>query len=148
MCVCVCVCVAATAAAKSLQSCLTKCDPIDGSPAGFHVPGILQARTLEWSAISFSMCVCTYFNFHYPFIHLWTLRLFHLKKLFFPNIFNNMSIYSSSKLNNQISGLKIIKISISNREHLLCPKYYNNVYIDMSSMCVFVVYLSIRFKLF
>ena len=40
--------------AKSLQSCLTLCDPIDGSAAGFPVPGILQARTLEWVAISFS----------------------------------------------------------------------------------------------
>ena len=45
---------AATAAAKSLQSCLTLCDPIDGSPRGSPVPGILQARTLEWVAISFS----------------------------------------------------------------------------------------------
>ena len=45
---------AAAAAAKSLQSCLTLCDPIDGSPPGFPVPGILQARTLEWVAISFS----------------------------------------------------------------------------------------------
>ena len=44
----------AAAAAKSLQSCLTLCDPIDGSPPGSHVPGILQARTLEWVAISFS----------------------------------------------------------------------------------------------
>ena len=42
-----------TAAAKSLQSCLTLCDPIDGSPPGSPVPGILQARTLEWAAISF-----------------------------------------------------------------------------------------------
>ena len=41
-------------AAKSLQSCLTLCDPIDGSPPGFPVPGILQARTLEWVAIFFS----------------------------------------------------------------------------------------------
>ena len=40
--------------AKSLQSCLTLCDPIDGSPPGSAVPGILQARTLEWVAISFS----------------------------------------------------------------------------------------------
>ena len=39
---------AAAAAAKSLQSCPTLCDPIDGSPAGSAVPGILQARTLEW----------------------------------------------------------------------------------------------------
>ena len=45
---------AAAAAAKSLQSCPTLCDPIDGSPAGSPVPGIIQARTLEWGAISFS----------------------------------------------------------------------------------------------
>ena len=45
---------AAAAAAKSLQSCLTLCDPTDGSPPGSSVPGILQARTLEWVAISFS----------------------------------------------------------------------------------------------
>ena len=44
----------AAAAAKSLQSCLTLCDPIDGSPPSSRVPGILQARTLEWVAISFS----------------------------------------------------------------------------------------------
>ena len=42
------------AAAKSLQSCPTLCNPIDVSPPGFPVPGILQARTLEWLAISFS----------------------------------------------------------------------------------------------
>ena len=42
------------AAAKSLQSCPTLCDPIDGSPPGFTDPGIFQARTLEWAAISFS----------------------------------------------------------------------------------------------
>ena len=41
-------------AAKSLQSCPTLCNPIDGSPPGFPVPGILQARTLEWVAIAFS----------------------------------------------------------------------------------------------
>ena len=44
----------AAATAKSLQSCPTLCDPIDGSPLGSAVPGILQARTLEWVAISFS----------------------------------------------------------------------------------------------
>ena len=46
--------VRAAAAAKSLQSCTTLCDPIDSSPLGSPVPGILQARTLEWVAISFS----------------------------------------------------------------------------------------------
>ena len=44
----------AAAAAKSLQSCLTLCDPIDGSPPGSSISGILQARILEWVAISFS----------------------------------------------------------------------------------------------
>ena len=44
----------AAAAAKLLQSCLTLCDPVGGSPPGSPVPGILQARTLEWVAISFS----------------------------------------------------------------------------------------------
>ena len=47
-------CLSAAAAAKSLQSCLNLCDPMDGSPPGSPVPGILQARTLEWVAISFS----------------------------------------------------------------------------------------------
>ena len=46
--------ISAAAAAKSLQSCPTLCDPIDGSPPGSPFPGILQARTLEWVAISFS----------------------------------------------------------------------------------------------
>ena len=45
---------AAATAAKSLQSCPTLCDPVDGSPPGSPVPGILQAKTLEWVAISFS----------------------------------------------------------------------------------------------
>ena len=45
---------AAAAATKTLQSCLTLCNPTDGSPPGFPVPGILQARALEWVAISFS----------------------------------------------------------------------------------------------
>ena len=44
---------AAVVAAKSLHSCLTLCDPIDGSPPGSAIPGILQARTLEWVSISF-----------------------------------------------------------------------------------------------
>ena len=45
---------AAAAAVKSIQSCPTLCDPIDGSPPGSRIPGILQARTLEWVAISLS----------------------------------------------------------------------------------------------
>ena len=49
-----CIIAAAAAAAKSLQACLTPCDSIDGSPPGSSVPGILQARILEWVASSFS----------------------------------------------------------------------------------------------
>ena len=48
------ICISVAAAAKSFQSCPTLCDPMDGSPPGSPVPGILQARTLEWVAISFS----------------------------------------------------------------------------------------------
>ena len=50
---------AAAAAAKSLQLCPTLCDPIDGSPPGSSVPGILQARTLQWVAIVFSAAIAT-----------------------------------------------------------------------------------------
>ena len=50
----VCVCLESVKLAKSLQSCPTLCDPIDSSPPGSPIPGILQARTLEWVAISFS----------------------------------------------------------------------------------------------
>ena len=49
-------CVETVAAAKSLQSCPTLCDPIDGSPPGSPIPGILQARVPEWGAIAFSIC--------------------------------------------------------------------------------------------
>ena len=51
--------IAAAAAAKSVQSYLTLCDPIDGSPPGSAVLGILQARTLEWVAIPFSLTYST-----------------------------------------------------------------------------------------
>ena len=50
---------AAAVAAKSLQLCPTVCDPIDGSPPGSSIPGILQARTLEWVAIPFSLTYST-----------------------------------------------------------------------------------------
>ena len=58
----VCTAEAAAAAAKSLQLCPTLWDPIDGSPPGSAFPEILQARTPEWVAISFSKLVCTYIN--------------------------------------------------------------------------------------
>ena len=60
----------AAAAVKLLQSCPTLCDPIDGSPPGSPVPGILQARTLEWVAISFSNA----WNYHNTVAMLLSLR--------------------------------------------------------------------------
>ena len=64
---------AAAAAAKSLQSCLTLCNPIDGSPLGSSVPGILQARILEWVAISFSnACMLSRFSHVQLCAALWT----------------------------------------------------------------------------
>ena len=53
----------ATAAAKSLQACPTLCDPIDSSPPGSPVPGIFQARVLEWGAIAFSDWVHNFIKF-------------------------------------------------------------------------------------
>ena len=69
----------AAATAKSLQSCPTLCDPIDGSPPGSPIPGILQARTLEWVALSFSMCV-QFFQVIWFFLvfSLWIFWLFWL----------------------------------------------------------------------
>ena len=48
--------------AKSLQSCPTLCDPIDGSPPGSPVPGIFQARVLKWGAIAFTVLLCTNYS--------------------------------------------------------------------------------------
>ena len=56
---------AAAAAAKSLRSCPTLCDPIDGSPLGSPVPGIFQARVLEWGAIAFSIMDSTQFQIRF-----------------------------------------------------------------------------------
>ena len=58
--------VSAAAAAKSLHSCPTLCDPIDGSPPGSPIPGIHQARTLEWGAIAFSDSLCYIFFIQSP----------------------------------------------------------------------------------
>ena len=68
----------AAAAAKSLPSCPTQCDPIDGSPPGSPIPGILQARTLEWVAISFSNAWKWKVKVK-SLSHVWLLVLHHLK---------------------------------------------------------------------
>ena len=62
----------AAAAAKSLQSCPTLCDPIDGSPPGSPVPGILQARTMEWVATSFSNA-CKWKGKVYYYFGMWLM---------------------------------------------------------------------------
>ena len=63
VCVCVCVCARTHLCAKSLQWCPTLCDPIDSSPPGSLVPGIFQARVLEWGVIAFSMPCLTQWNY-------------------------------------------------------------------------------------
>ena len=65
---------AAAAAAKSLQSCPTLCDPRDGSPPGSPIPGILQARTLEWVAISIYVYVRVYLSIY---LSIYIYILFH-----------------------------------------------------------------------
>ena len=62
------ICVYAAATAKSLQSCPTLCNPIDSSPPGSPVPGILQARVLEWGAIAFSNVYASCVQY---FVTLW-----------------------------------------------------------------------------
>ena len=57
--------------AKSLQSCPTLCDPTDGSPPGSPIPGILQARTLEWGAIAFSVHIYTYMYMNELCMHVY-----------------------------------------------------------------------------
>ena len=69
---------AAATAAKSLQSCPTLCDPIDGSPPGSPVPGILQARTLEWVAISFSKIQCNPYQIINDIFHIIRTKNFNL----------------------------------------------------------------------
>ena len=67
---------AAAAAAKSLQLCPTLCDPIDGSTPGSPIPGILQARVLEWVASSFSIPIARYANMQTAFEHFSYILLF------------------------------------------------------------------------
>ena len=63
------------AAAESLQMCLTLCNPIDGSPPGFSIPGILQARVLEWGAIAFSSCFLIILQKVYKHMYTYTQSL-------------------------------------------------------------------------
>ena len=84
---------AAAVAAKSLQSCLTLCDPIDSSPPGSPIPGILQARTLEWVAISFSKFVLLGSALSIILSFL-TLSNFSCKNYFAPYITISTKIYA------------------------------------------------------
>ena len=71
---------AAAAAAKSLQSCPTLCDPIDGSPPGSTVPEILQARVLEWSVIAFSDLISGSSVFSKSSLNIWNFMVHILLK--------------------------------------------------------------------
>ena len=78
----------AAAAAKSLQSCPTLCHPRDSSPPGSSVPGILQARTLEWGAISLLQNICIYIYNYIPYIHTHTFSYSFL--LWYHRILNTV----------------------------------------------------------
>ena len=93
----------AAAAAKSLQSCPTLCDPIDGSPPGSPVPGILQARTLQWVAISFSNTskwTCAYF--------LKTKILFYITTLQLSKLVTNIHLPLFPNLQTLIKILQVV----------------------------------------
>ena len=86
-----------TAAAQSLQSYPTLCDPIDGSPPGSPVPGILQARTLEWVAISFSNAWKWKVKVK-SFSHVWLLATVHIvKTMVFPVVRYRCEIWTIKK---------------------------------------------------
>ena len=108
---------AAAAAAKSLQSCPTLCDPIDGSPPGSSVPGILQARMLEWVAISFSWpLIVFFFQIHLFFIP------FHFPCLWSSN--DTFLKFPSSILKSPYSTfLKIHSILSSSKSPYVCPAF-------------------------
>ena len=91
--------IVAAATAKSLQSCLTLCNPIDGSPPGSPVHGILQARTLEWGAIPFSTNIVRsmyYDNLVYHIVLEYPFSLFAI--VIEPLISNTVYDYMELKL--------------------------------------------------
>ena len=103
---------AAAAAAKSLQPCLTLCDPIDGSPPGSLVPGILQARTLEWVAFSFSNA------------WKWKVKVKSLSCVWFFMAYQDCSPPGSSVHGIfQARGLKRVAIAFSNQIARLYLKF-------------------------
>ena len=88
---------AAAAAAKSLQSCPTLCDPIDSSPPGSPVPGILQARTLEWVAISFSNLKGSTFHFSTPPLACWLMIWRQVDMFIVSNILTKIESYFATE---------------------------------------------------
>ena len=103
-------CMPAAAAAKSLQLCPTLCDPIDGSPPGSPVPGILQARTLEWVAISFSNA------------WKWKVKVKSLSRLTPSNPMDCSLPGSSIHGIFQVRVLEWVAIAFSGNACLLCAK--------------------------
>ena len=105
---------AAGAAAKSLQSCPTLCDPIDGSPPGSSVPGILQARTLEWVAIAFSVKKAEHQRI--DAFELWCWR--RLLRVPYSVRRSNQSILKEISPEYSLEGL-MLKLKLQNFGHLM-----------------------------
>ena len=133
----------AAAAAKSLQSCPTLCDPIDGSPPGSPIPGILQARTLEWVAISFSMKKAYGLNHccgnHlYPLTSLFTaFTFFSLKAL---SCYSFQHVVSSSHINTSVclqQSLRVCQIFIQGVNFNLTLFFMLVIQIKIQKICLY-----------
>ena len=121
------VCGAAAAAAKSLQSCPTLCNPIDGSPPGSPIPGILQARVLEWVAIAFSVFVGRGANL----IKKYVKKVQKLHK----QLWNEFMFYGKTRK----------KLNNLNKKNFLCPLASSFptlciVYLLYASLCIYQTY--------
>ena len=106
---------AAAAAAKSLQSCPTQRNPIDGSPQGSPVPGILQARTLEWVAISFSNAIIFLVALYY-YQYLRTFLISERSQ--FSSVQFSHSVVSDSLRPHEMTAARQASLSITNSQSL------------------------------
>ena len=126
ICWCVAAAAAAAAAAKSLQSCPTLCNPIDGSPTGSPVPGILQARTLEWVAISFSN------------VWKWKVKIESEVAQSCPTLGNPMDCSLPGSSIHGIFQARVLERGVDVLSYLNCLSYAKKFTVDPIMFCVFL----------
>ena len=122
---------AAAAAAKSLQSCLTRCDPINGSPPGSTIPGILQARTLAWVAISFSNAwkwkVKVKLLSHVRLLATpWTAAYQAPPSMRFSRQLEWGAIAFSMSISSEVENVH--SLGLSNSSHSICPGEWSSIW--------------------